>query len=215
MANNNGVGGEYQGIFQKSHTFSSAYHALHFANGTTKVLNTFVEGDKFPWRSGKEFYEQLCLPQNATGSSGSDSSSSEPTPAPVGYPKPAYREDDNMIMAFFPETKELEDIAVLAITSFNVLTPHSIDQFTEVGRNLILDAAHKGRRRSLSIFRLMVVVLSPQLKIYIASSSLKLPSIMRNDSVPLKPSTSLVKPSNASPLRIMSPSLVFGVGSRP
>ncbi|KAJ5093605.1 hypothetical protein N7456_009466 [Penicillium angulare] len=149
------------GLFSESQVWTGAYHTLHFANGSSQVVDTVVNVKHWEWKSGKDLYEALCLPLGSTSSKRSVKASSKVTPkivdklapkiskrsqvpAPKGYPKPSSRTSDNSALTFFPEDSPLEDTAVLAIPNFE---PEDIESFYNVTRDFVKTAAKKNKKK--------------------------------------------------------------------
>lgn len=157
-----GVDGYVAGQFSNSPEWNGAYHAVHFANGTTNVYDAYVKVAEFPYKNGRDFYEKLCIPappsSSATPSatpsvtppatsSAVSSSAVSPTAlsAPSFYPAPFNKHKLNKILGFFPETGELKDTAVLEITTFQVLEDDVVE-FSNTARDLLNNATEKGKK---------------------------------------------------------------------
>lgn len=153
-----GMSGQFPGLFDFASTWPGAYQALHFANGSTAVLDTYAVVTEWPWHNAKAVYESICIPSKEDSSfSESSISFAKPLPAPAAYPKPFVKDDYNLIMGFFPEGNNLDDVAVLAIPSFDTigplndqyLRPDAYDNFGKVARELLLKATEKGKKKVL------------------------------------------------------------------
>ncbi|KAJ5287284.1 hypothetical protein N7478_002970 [Penicillium angulare] len=151
------------GLFSESMVWTGAYHTLHFANGTSQVVDTVVNINTWKWKSGKALYETFCIPSDSTAASSKRSvkastkvntkivdkfapniSKRSMVPAPEGYPKPSSRTSDNSALTFFPEDSPLEDTAVLAIPSFD---PKDVERFYNVTRDFVNTAAKKNKKK--------------------------------------------------------------------
>lgn len=159
VANSGQAGGE-PGLFSFSPSdWPGAYQAVRFANGTTRTFETYVLLSGFEYQSGRDLYASVCLPSHPrsvampsskatpAGPSSSVSLSIAPTtvtPVPSNYPKPFVRDQNNRIMGFFPDTADLNDSAVLVVTTFMTDQP---DEFAKVGREFLNNATKFGKSK--------------------------------------------------------------------
>ncbi|CAI7602777.1 unnamed protein product [Penicillium pancosmium] len=152
---NKGVGGSYPGHFSSSSGWNGAYHAVHFANGTTKVYDTYVKVAEFPFKNGRDFYEKICIPappsSSATPSTtpsavSSSAVSATALVAPSFYPTPFNKHKLNKMLGFFPEVGGLQDTAVLAIPTFELETEDQIVEFADIARDLLNNSTEKGKK---------------------------------------------------------------------
>ncbi|CAG8932810.1 unnamed protein product [Penicillium salamii] len=135
----------------------SAYHTVGFANGSTSVVESTVTIGKFPFENGTSLWESLCLPQETSGETPGDESNETPSlklAAPDGYPEPVIRENANRILGFLPDSKGLEDIAVLAVPTFDeavggVTITNGTADFARIARDFIYNASSAGRTKMI------------------------------------------------------------------
>lgn len=147
--NANGVPGKRPGEFSRSTQWSGAAYILDFANGSSTTIRTVAQANNFTFRNSKEVYEGICLPDKNSSLSGNSSSSSvEPKPLPSGYPRPYIRDKYNQILGFFPNTSHLQDIGVLAVTSFDTTAiPSQQAEFNRIASEFVKQASSKGKKK--------------------------------------------------------------------
>ncbi|KAJ5649809.1 uncharacterized protein N7484_003532 [Penicillium longicatenatum] len=143
-----GAAGEWPGAFSENNQWPGAFHALRFANGSTMTVETVASVQDFPYRNSKEMYSGLCIPSNSSSLGSTESET--PSPIPSGYPKPFIRDDFNQIMGFLPNTSHLEDVGVLAVTSFEgSITVAQNAEFNKIASGFVKQASRKGKKKIL------------------------------------------------------------------
>ncbi|CAG8416334.1 unnamed protein product [Penicillium salamii] len=154
--NFNGSTDGFEGSFT-SGAGKSAYHTVGFANGSTSVVETTVTVNTFPYENGTSLWESYCLPQESSDETSEDSSNSTSSlnlEAPDGYPEPVIREKANRILGFLPDSKGLEDTAVLVVPTFvdavgDVTITNGTAEFARIARDFISNATSAGRTRMI------------------------------------------------------------------
>lgn len=152
----NGNSNGFEGSFTAG-AGKTAYHTVGFANGSTLVVETTVTISGFPFDNGTSLWESLCLPQETSGKTSEDESNETPSPnlpAPDGYPEPVIRENANRILGFLPDSKGLEDTAVLAVPTFDetvgdVTVTNGTAVFARIARDFIYNATSAGRTKMI------------------------------------------------------------------
>ncbi|CAG8251038.1 unnamed protein product [Penicillium salamii] len=152
----NGNSNGFEGSFTVG-AGKSAYHTVGFANGSTLVVETTVTISRFPFENGTSLWESLCLPQETSGETSEDESNETPSPnlpAPDGYPEPVIRENANRILGVLPDSKGLEDTAVLAVPTFDdavndVAVTNGTAVFARIARDFIYNATSAGRTKMI------------------------------------------------------------------
>lgn len=137
-----GVAGEWPGAFSENTQWPGAFHTLCFANGSTTTVETVASLQEFPYRNSKEVYSGLCIPSNSSSLTSTEDET--PSPRPSGYPNPFIRDEFNQVMGFFPNTSNLKDVGVLAVTGFE--SPVTLNS---VAREFVEQASKKGKKKML------------------------------------------------------------------
>ncbi|CAG8142514.1 unnamed protein product [Penicillium olsonii] len=151
--NVHGRSNSLQGRFTNG-TWSGAYHMLRFANGSNSVVETTTTVKNFPFENGTSFWENVCLPKNTSNATPKILTSTPNLGAPAGYPKPTIREGANRIMGFLPDSKGLEDVAVLAVPTFaesleKVPILNGAADFAKIARDFIHNATSAGKKKMI------------------------------------------------------------------
>lgn len=110
--------------------------------------------NSFPFHNGTSFYEHLCIPTGDLDDERSSNSSAPSLGPPAGYPEPFIKDEGNRILGFFPESKGLEETAILVVPSFwfSINDEEIIDgaaNFARVAREFIHNSTSKGKKKMI------------------------------------------------------------------
>lgn len=129
---NSGSGSVYPGVNE---------YTLGYANGSTSTVPVIAvpAAGEFTYTSGKELYNDLCVPKELPASTSTPAVSSTATPTPSssvpatssasatptpsaqpGYPMPVVRDSDTDVAGYLPNDPTLKDAAVLRLPTFSV-----------------------------------------------------------------------------------------------
>lgn len=130
-----------------------AQYEVEFANGTTvrKPVVAKVSTD-FSYSSGRSLLNDVCLVAGPSDVlSPSDTSKGSPNatnPSPSYYPKPVRRDNYNLISGYYLDESNLQDVAVLAIPSFDPSEYKSEPvEFARVATEFVTQAAKDGKKK--------------------------------------------------------------------
>ncbi|OOF93938.1 hypothetical protein ASPCADRAFT_209190 [Aspergillus carbonarius ITEM 5010] len=104
----------------------SAEFTVEFGNGSITQVPTVAEvygGQKFTYTNGSSIYEAVCSSTDSSSSESSTSTSKRSTAktnsAPKTYPEPVMRDAYNLIIGYYLNETDMQDVAVLFVPSFD------------------------------------------------------------------------------------------------
>ena len=104
----------------------SAEFTVTFGNGSITQVPTVAEvygGQKFTYTNGSSIYEAVCSSTDSSSSESSTSTSKRSTAktnsAPKTYPEPVMRDAYNLIIGYYLNETDMQDVAVLFVPSFD------------------------------------------------------------------------------------------------
>ncbi|PYI03164.1 peptidase S41 family protein [Aspergillus sclerotiicarbonarius CBS 121057] len=132
----------------------SSEFTVAFGNGSVTHVPTIAEvsgGQKFSYANGSSVYEAFCSPVDSSSSSSSSSTSStvKTKAAPKTYPEPVMRDAYNLILGYYLNETDMQDVAVLFVPSFDT-SDMSLSEplaFANHATKFIQDAVASGKKK--------------------------------------------------------------------
>lgn len=155
------------GIFAIPQVYPGANTTLVFANGSSvSIPNTaVVDKDLSGITNGEDVYSAFCSPTTVGAAATSSAPASKrqastdlpsstasvvPVPTSPGYPYPVVKHSANLVAGYFLNDTGNENVAVLAIPSYNAALPGQELEFQNVVQSF-LSAAHQAGKTKLII----------------------------------------------------------------
>ncbi|KAJ5601822.1 hypothetical protein N7510_011356 [Penicillium lagena] len=130
-----------------------AQYEVEFANGTTIRKPIVAQTDVgFAYTSGQSLLNGACLKTKSSSGSLSPTSSggslNTTNPLPSVYPKPLVRDNYNMLSGYYLSEPDLQDVAVLAIPSFEP-SEYAMEptEYAIRATKFVMQAARDGKKK--------------------------------------------------------------------
>jgi hypothetical protein len=130
-----------------------ATYEIQFANGTTIHKPIVAQTDvSFAYTSGQSLLKGACLKGTSSSASLSSTSSggslNTTNPLPFFYPKPLARDNYNMLSGYYLNETDLQDVAVLAIPSFEP-SEYAMEpaEFASIATKFVVQAVRDGKKK--------------------------------------------------------------------